>query len=263
MPIPIRQRLPCPDPRFEILVTDDGSRTLIEPGGSVSYHSGCGAKAESEIVYLRHSGLAEKLAEPSERPLHLLEIGIGLGINAMLATAEARRCHRPLRYVGIENEPLSAEVLREIFADDTQYDANHLDRWLAHWDRFASGDATELRWTETGHAETHWIRQDALHWLRHRSLDDIATEVCDAETTANAKPFDIIFFDPFDPATNPELWTSDCFGMLRQIAADEAVLVTYCVKSSVRKAATEAGWTVTRRPGPPGGKREVMVAYAR
>ena len=255
MPIPIRQRLPCPDPRFEILVTDDGSRTLIRSDGDVAYHSGCGAVAESEVVYLQNSGLADRLAEPDPRPLNLLEIGIGLGINGLLAIDASRWGARPLRYVGIEYEPLSADVLRDVLTQTDVGDAEDRNAWLDHWENFANPAIEEVRWRPHQRAEIRWYRQDARQWLPPYADDDEGSAGPDER-------FHIIFFDPFDPATNPELWTSSCFGLLRKIAADEAVLVTYCVKSTVRRAATEAGWRVTRRPGPPGGKREVMVAFA-
>ncbi len=82
------------------MTTDDGSQTLIDNACGDSMHSGCGALAETQHVYLINSGVAAALEQ--RRSQSVLEIGLGTGL-ALLATAQlAERCRAPVQYVAIE-----------------------------------------------------------------------------------------------------------------------------------------------------------------
>jgi tRNA U34 5-methylaminomethyl-2-thiouridine-forming methyltransferase MnmC len=59
----------------------------------------------------------------------------------------------------------------------------------------------------------------------------------------------------------PELWTVEMFTKLFNIMDPNGVLVTYSSKSVIRKAMEEAGFAVTKIPGPH-GKREMVRAIA-
>ncbi len=72
--------------------------------------------------------------------------------------------------------------------------------------------------------------------------------------------FDAIYFDAFSPATNPELWHESLFRKILPLLKSDGLLVSYCVSGVVRRALGQAGYQVNRLPGPPGGKREVLLA---
>ncbi|MCA9134786.1 MAG: hypothetical protein KDA45_16575, partial [Planctomycetales bacterium] len=74
--------------------------------------------------------------------------------------------------------------------------------------------------------------------------------------------FNAIYFDPFSPETNPELWTESVFRQAADALAPGGSFTSYCVKSAVRRQLQAAGLKVTRLPGPLGGKREVLLALA-
>ncbi len=96
VPIPERATRPSSDPRWSIMTTDDGSQTLIDNACGDSMHSGCGALAETEHVYLINSGVAAALEQ--QRPQSVLEIGLGTGL-ALLATAQlAETCGAAVQY---------------------------------------------------------------------------------------------------------------------------------------------------------------------
>ena len=94
--------------------------------------------------------------------------------------------------------------------------------------------------------------------------------VCDARgwspsnspTVAGASrpSFDAVYFDPFSPESNPELWTAEVFEVAASGLRPGGLLTSYCVKSSVRKALQQCGLQVRKMAGPVGGKREVLVA---
>ncbi len=71
---------------------------------------------------------------------------------------------------------------------------------------------------------------------------------------------DAIYFDAFSPSTNPELWQEKLFAAVKQLLRPDGALVSYCVNGTVRRAFENAGFDVHRVPGPPRGKREVLVA---
>ena len=69
----------------------------------------------------------------------------------------------------------------------------------------------------------------------------------------------LIYFDAFAPDAQPELWTEEVFRKLATCMIPGGALVTYCSKSSVRRALQAAGWLVEKVPGP-AGKREIVRA---
>ena len=71
--------------------------------------------------------------------------------------------------------------------------------------------------------------------------------------------YDLIYFDAFDPVVQPELWTADVFRKLYNASKPGCILVTYCSKGTVRRALTEAGFSVVKIAGPK-GKREIVRA---
>jgi len=76
---------------------------------------------------------------------------------------------------------------------------------------------------------------------------------------ATNQSFSLIYFDAFAPSAQPELWTEEVFKKLYSMLLPKGILVTYCSKSTVRRAMQAAGFEVEKIPGPP-GKREMIRA---
>jgi queuine tRNA-ribosyltransferase len=55
---------------------------------------------------------------------------------------------------------------------------------------------------------------------------------------------DVVFWDPFSPAANPELWTVRSFTALRRLCAEGATLHTYSGATATRSALLLAGFAV-------------------
>jgi tRNA U34 5-methylaminomethyl-2-thiouridine-forming methyltransferase MnmC len=72
--------------------------------------------------------------------------------------------------------------------------------------------------------------------------------------------FDAIYQDAFSPDANPELWTETFFRKLYNSLKHNGYLTTYSVKGDVRRTLQSLGFGVHKRPGPVGGKREMLVA---
>jgi queuine tRNA-ribosyltransferase len=77
-----------------------------------------------------------------------------------------------------------------------------------------------------------------------------------------SRPADIVFWDPFSPRANPELWTVAVFQSLRAAAADSCTLFTYSASTATRVALLLAGWAVGVGAAI-GDKRQTTVAAVR
>jgi tRNA U34 5-methylaminomethyl-2-thiouridine-forming methyltransferase MnmC len=241
MPSP-RKTFSIENHSLAVQITDDQSRTLVNPDSNVAYHSASGAYTETRHVYLNNSGVADRLS--SGVKTYVLEIGLGTGMGMLLTLDTALAAGAGLRYTAVENHWLAADVLRLLNLGDHVADASIATRFL-EW-REAVGEQPRggvFRWRVGPEHCIGVYHQDATLWVR------------DAKST-----YDAIYFDPFAPDANPQLWQPAFLSRLHGLLNDDGRLVTYCVSRAVRNAFTMVGFDVARVPGPVGGKREVMIA---
>ncbi len=237
--------MPAADPSLLVEITDDGSRTLVRGDSLDTYHSSSGALAETRHVYLHNSGVTRRLA--ARQSTRVLEVGLGTGMAMLLTLDQALANRTPLHYEAIEIGWPSAEVLRELQPQ--------------HWGERPQLVADFLAWRETladnvPLGDYRWHPADEIQVVVH---------IADARSweARSDEPFDAIYFDPFAPQRQPELWSAAVFTRLGQLLSPAGRLVTYCVSRDVREAMQHAGLQLTRVPGPPGGKREVLIASPR
>jgi tRNA U34 5-methylaminomethyl-2-thiouridine-forming methyltransferase MnmC len=218
------------------LTTADGSRTLYSPRYRQSYASSRGAVSEARLVFLEHSGVAAQLAQGEA--VRVLEVGFGSGLN-FFVTAHA--CVEPsgseLHYSALEHTLLEAETVRQL-----GYEAFVGDELLSAY----------LDWREIASE------------LRRFAFESVTLELLLGEATQQALPvgsFHAIYHDAFSPEVNPELWSEDFLAKLVRALRPGGTLVSYCVQGAVRRRLRDQGLVVAKRPGPAGGKREVLVAH--
>ncbi|WP_229253629.1 MnmC family methyltransferase [Dyadobacter sp. NIV53] len=84
-------------------------------------------------------------------------------------------------------------------------------------------------------------------------------EKAEFEKYTTDQVFDVIFYDAFDPKSQPELWTEEIFSKIAAQTCHEGALVTYSSKGIVKRALRAAGFEVKRYPGP-GMKTHVLRA---
>ena len=226
-----------------MLKTADGSLTLHSARYDQTYHSHHGALTEARYVYLNGAEVGARLLRGD--PTDVLEVGFGLGLNALLTLTQPGP--GALRYTALEHDLLPTELLTALGYHDLLDDPNGvIPRW--HDARRHLGDPPPA----TG--APSW----ALTPTRHLTL-----QLGDALDTAPHLPeatYHAVYHDAFSPDANAELWTPDFLGHLFRLTHPGGLLVTYCVKGVVRRALAEVGYEVHKRPGPPGGKREVLTA---
>lgn len=230
------------DEEHAVLITADGSRTLRSAGGE-SFKSEKGALTESRAVYLEGSGVGERLR--NGLATKVLEVGFGAGLNFLISGNQALTAGTPLDYHALELELPSAGTMASL-AYAELLAPSPLPVALVAW-RAALGVRPE--------SGLHRFRHGAVTLTLH--LGDARRG--DWQPTASGT-FDAIYHDAFSPHTSPELWED---GFLRLLAAQLTVdgrLVSFSVAGAVRRTLAAVGLMADRVPGPPGGKRQVLVA---
>ena len=218
----------------KIITTGDGSHTVAIPELNVTYHSVHGAIQESMHVYinagLKDSGVFDYLGVH-----HILEMGFGTGLNALLTLIEADKNKNRVYYTAIDLYPLyENEFMKLNYCEQLnqpQYQSLFEKMHRCAWEEmFEISDYFRLTKLKLNFQEFH------------------------------SEPiFFLVYFDAFAPSAQPELWTREVFEKLYKMLLPGGILVTYCSKGEVQRAMKSAGFEVEKLPGPK-GKREMLRA---
>jgi len=218
----------------QLIITKDGSHTISIPGMNVTYHSHHGAIQESRHVYI-NAGFNYLLDTMKIPTIHIFEVGFGTGLNALLSLIEAEKQQQAVHYTTIELHPLNEPELNSL---------NYIEQ-LKRTDLLPAFQRLHLCEWEKDVRVTPFF---TIHKINNSLLN------------FNTPPLqNLVYFDSFAPAAQPEHWTTGVFENLFSILSPGGILVTYCSKSIVRKSMQAAGFLVTKIPGPQ-GKREMVRA---
>lgn len=217
---------------IEIEQTADGSATLFIPDMQEHYHSVKGARSESQHIFVQ-SGMLHSTADP----VHILEIGFGTGLNAMLSLEACRATGRKVIYTALELYPLDWETVKNLkYSEDPLFREVHLSPW----------------------EKSVHITEDFQ--LCKRRFDVTELPMREEPLSTVSSGFDVVYFDAFAPEKQPEMWQKQLFDKLYVIINKGGVLTTYCAKGSIRRMLQSCGFRTERLPGPPNGKREILRA---
>lgn len=211
--------------RFTPCRTEDGTYTLYHPAYRQHFHSLAGASEESFKKYIEPADLAARLQKNEVQPLQLLDVGFGLGCNAISAfqLAEKIAC-RKMEITSLEFDP---NVLDAALTLPDQEERKPFFQQLKEQKKL-TGQFADLR----------LIFGDARKCIPENKI------------------FDVIFMDGFSPDSNPELWTADFIRELAAHLAPGGIITTYSSAYPLFGAFMEAGLQVfrsepfgRRRPG--------------
>lgn len=217
----------------EIFQTLDGSTTIHLPEWNESYHSKHGAIQEAYHVFISNG-----LSLFQNKPISILEIGFGTGLNTFITFLEASKTTQIIDYVGVEAYPVSPEEVLQM---------NYV-------------------------SELNALKQKAIFEIMHDSKWEEKIAISDNFTLTkrnqffkdikDINAFDLIYFDAFGYRVQPELWSTELFKIMFNSLKPGGVLVTYAARGVVKRSMIEVGFAVEKLPGPP-GKREMFRATKR
>ena len=214
-----------------IIVTKDGSHSLINEQLNETYHSTHGAIQESTYVFIE-KGLRE-FGNGDARSVRILEVGFGTGLNALLAYQFAQTSATDVTYHTLEAFPLDKQIWSQL---------NYCDS-LGMCDVFHR--LHSVSWNESHHFPDRFTFRK-----NHSKLE---------EEILPSQGFDVVFFDAFAPSKQPDMWTREILSKVCQAIAKNGIFVTYCAKGQVKRDLREFGLEVETLPGPP-GKKEMIRA---
>ncbi len=243
-----------PDPTKEIEMTEfgalvetaDGSLTIRHSGHGQDFHSQEGARFEAWNLYVVGSGYLDSLVSQSSQKIHILDVGMGLGYNAV-ASVVAWYKGSGLLDVDITSLEYDVRLVEAVASGEAP--------WQRGWDEVWLVGPKELR-----HHEHGW-RAIIKHPVtgRHLTWTVMACDASNIDLISLKKTFDYIWQDPFTPELNPRLWSADWFNQVRHVSRSGAVLMSYSVARAVKSALSESGWVYERIPTP-GRKRHWLKA---
>ena len=194
------------------------------------YFSLQGGLDETRHVFLAGNGLPAR----SRPGFSILELGFGTGLN-FLVTLQAHRAANPgpLAYTSFEAFPMSPEDRARALTAFPELDP----------------EAAEL--TQALHTPGPW------------HFGDVTLTIIQGDARQTLPAWegraDAAYLDGFSPAKNPEMWEPALLHAVARKLTPGATLATYSAAGHVRRALSEAGLTVERRPGF-GTKRHMTVA---
>jgi tRNA U34 5-methylaminomethyl-2-thiouridine-forming methyltransferase MnmC len=220
---------------LDIILTSDGSHSLLNTELNETYHSTHGAIQESIHVFIKN-GLEYFEQTHKSTEISILEVGFGTGLNALL-TLERNLSQLPkIYYESLEAFPVDEETIRKLnypkALDFLQADEYFKLLHQSPWDNQAS------------------ITDSFSLVKRHVKIQDI---------DLGLEKFDVIYFDAFAPSKQPEMWEFLILRKIEQSMKPHGVFVTYCAKGQLKRDLRSLGLTVETLPGPP-GKKEMVRA---
>lgn len=239
-------------------LTADGSATLYSARYAQPFASEKGALSEARHVFLDGSGTAASLAAGGTA--RVLEVGFGTGLN-FFVTAQTCLAYPGARltYTALEHTLLPAETVRQL-GYGTLLGGELVERYLEWRAQLEPAPGSHTFVAGGGVAGGVKGSRDEENRVEKEQL---RLELLLGEGTVQRLPgaaFEAVYHDAFSPAVNAELWTEAFLEALVAALAPGGTLVSYCVQGAVRRRLTALGLDVAKRPGPPGGKREVLLA---
>jgi tRNA U34 5-methylaminomethyl-2-thiouridine-forming methyltransferase MnmC len=214
-----------------VIVTEDGSSSLIQNEINETYHSVHGALQESKHVFI-NSGLTPAL-QANIKEISILEIGFGTGLNALLTFIATQQSTTQIYYETIEAYPLTKTTVAQL---NYPFILNIASPFTA---------IHECDWNV--------LCNISARFLLHKRA--IKIEVA----SLAVKKFDLVYFDAFAPSKQPEMWTLSILEKVVNAMKPQGIFVTYSSKGQLKRDLSTLGLLVEKLSGPP-GKREMIRA---
>jgi len=219
--------------KLSIVLTADGSNTIFNSEVGENYHSKHGALQESRHVFLK-SGLEYFLENHQTKAVSILEVGFGTGLNFLLSAGYCTSNKIQLNYTGIEAYPLNEDMIGQ-----TGYDA-YVTGEL--WQEFINSYPKSL-----------------VNTVQLNPFCQLQTVHCKLNEFQSYKQYDVIYFDAFAAAYQPEMWDEAAITHTIKFLKPGGVFVTYAITGNLKRIIKSLGLKVEKVAGAL-GKREMLRA---
>lgn len=219
--------------KLSIIITSDGSQTILNETTQDTYHSRNGAIQESEHVFIKN-GLAHFTENISQQKLSILEFGLGTGLNVLLSYdwCSKNQADVNICYHAVEKFPLLIDISSQLAYKEVLNDKALLSK-------------------------IHDCKNNQSIKLSEKFQFSLFEQ--DFEDFDSNEKYDIIFHDAFSPNTHPSVWQEEFLEKCYNLLNDNGILITYCAQGAFKRALKAVGFTVEKLAGPP-GKREITRA---
>ena len=233
-------------PSYELVTLKGGAHSIRSMAHGETMHIGTDPCTEAMELHVGQQRLAERVAAwPEPAPFVIWDIGLGPAANAITAITAIKE----LEWAGMEGKSVEIHSY-EIDTSVLEFSLQHAEalKYLAGWEAMvgemlASGVACPA---------------PGITWYLHRG--DFS------RSSPGATSPSAIFFDPYSPARNAEMWSLETFRMIRNAVADpdtpDCTMTNYTRSTSVRVTMLLAGWFVGTGV-PTGEKEETTIAANR
>ncbi len=230
------------DGEFELVTLKSGARAVRHLGHGEVMHPAGGPWAEANRLYIEQPELPARLRRPGQQPVCIFDIGLGAATNAVAALTCARATGGQVELHSFERD---LAPLRLALADAEGFP------FLVPWREAAQALMSTGEWTG---AEGRWTlhRGELLQCLQ-------------PERMAGLNAAELVFFDPFSPQHNADLWTPEAFAAVRRCCRGDghgSMLLTYSAATPTRVSLLLGGFYVGIGSST-GTKRETTTAATR
>jgi len=213
-------------PIFEIVTTAAGAISIRNKVVNEIMHNPVGPWKEANSLYIDQCRLREKLLASAKHPLVIFDVGLGAAANALAALHCLQNIGKSLspRKMKIVSFERDLDLLRFALSNASQFE---------HFEGYQEIMKELLAQGNFENESFSWV-------IRHGDF----TQLIDTEETRA----DLVFFDPYSPQVNLEMWTTSCFSKLRQKCRESheggTELYTYSIATPVRSALLVSGFFV-------------------
>lgn len=189
-------------------------------------------KAERESVY------ASAISEVAKDEIIIAESGFGFGLNFFVSAKKALAQGKKLHYIACEIEPISLKDLRQFYADFSKFEGLFKDFEIGY--EPLKNEIIRLHFGDFVILDFYF--GDAYLWLENSDFKA-----------------DIWYLDGFSPSKNPELFSADFLGLIKEHCAKNAIVRSYSCARVFKDALSQNAFIYEKRAGQ-GKKREFLHA---
>lgn len=216
----------------KIILTEDGSSSLMHTTLNENYHSIHGALNESMHIFIQ-SGLM--VVSSCAQTINILEVGFGTGLNALLTLNYANSEKIKINYTGFEPFPIDVNIAKQL-----------------NYPEIIEGSSKEAFIAMHESSENNTLNMGDYFLFQKQQV-----QIQNAVLKENS--YKLVFFDAFSPEVQPEMWEEEVFGKVFKAIELNGILLTYCAKGQVKRTLKKCGFIIESIPGPK-GKREITRA---